>query len=157
MSYSENTAGLKLLLDFFFPSDACELTLDPNTAHRNLILSADNREVTRGSEQQPYPDHPERFDGCFQVLCREGLSDRCYWEVEWAGRISVAVTYRGISRRGKADDCSFGWDENAWVLECTDDGYACWHNNTPVEICLHQNSSVSGLACWHSVLLQRLF
>ena len=42
--------------------DACELTLDPNTACRDLSLSEDNRKVTRVREQQSYPDHPERFD-----------------------------------------------------------------------------------------------
>ena len=62
--------------------DACELTLDPNTANRGLSLSEDNRKVTLVREQQSYPDHPERFDCWPQVLCRESLTGRCYWEVE---------------------------------------------------------------------------
>ncbi|CAL8239971.1 unnamed protein product, partial [Gadus morhua 'NCC'] len=41
---------------------ACDLTLDPNTAFRDLSLSEDNRKVTRVDEDQPYPDHPDRFD-----------------------------------------------------------------------------------------------
>uniref|UniRef100_UPI003AAEAB50 uncharacterized protein n=1 Tax=Centroberyx gerrardi TaxID=166262 RepID=UPI003AAEAB50 len=49
---------------------ACELTLDPNTAHRNLFLSEDNRKVTAVREEQPDPDHPERFDFWYQLLCR---------------------------------------------------------------------------------------
>ncbi|CAL8290470.1 unnamed protein product [Lota lota] len=61
---------------------ACELTLDPNTAHRRLSLSEDNRKVTWVGEDQSYPDHPERFDYWHQVLCREALTGRCYWEVE---------------------------------------------------------------------------
>ncbi|CAL8290522.1 unnamed protein product [Lota lota] len=61
---------------------ACELTLDPNTAHRRLSLSEDNRKVTWVREDQSYPDHPERFDSWYQVLCREELTCRCYWEVE---------------------------------------------------------------------------
>ena len=65
--------------------DACELTLDPNTAHRVLSLSEDNRKVTRVREQQLYPDHPERFGSWPQVLSRESLTGRCYWEVEWEG------------------------------------------------------------------------
>ncbi|KAI3352598.1 hypothetical protein L3Q82_005533 [Scortum barcoo] len=64
---------------------ACELTLDTNTAHRKLKLSEDNRKVTLVSEEQPYPDHPERFDDWEQLLCRTGLTGRCYWEVEWRG------------------------------------------------------------------------
>ncbi|KAJ7997989.1 hypothetical protein DPEC_G00217890 [Dallia pectoralis] len=79
----------------------CDLTLDLNTAHRNLYLSEENRKVTWRSEEQPYPDHPERFDYCKQVLCREGLSGRCYWEVEWSGGwADIGVTYKGINRRG---------------------------------------------------------
>ncbi|KAL1006943.1 hypothetical protein UPYG_G00079390 [Umbra pygmaea] len=60
---------------------ACYLTLDPNTPHRNLSLSEGKRTVT-WEEQQLYPDHPKRFDYWFQVLCKEGLTGRCYWEVE---------------------------------------------------------------------------
>ncbi|XP_062304979.1 tripartite motif-containing protein 16-like isoform X3 [Osmerus eperlanus] len=62
---------------------SCQLTLDPNTAHRNLSVSEENRKVTCLNQKQPYPDHPERFTGSYQVLCREALSGRCYWEVEW--------------------------------------------------------------------------
>ena len=43
------------------PSDACELTLDPNTAYRRLSLSEDNRKVTWVGEDQSYPDHPDRI------------------------------------------------------------------------------------------------
>ncbi|KAK2832869.1 hypothetical protein Q5P01_016758 [Channa striata] len=119
---------------------ACELTLDSNTAHRDLILSDENRKVTRGSEEQPYPDHPERFDGWFQVLCTEGLTGRSYWEVEWDGRVCVAVTYRSISRSGKAG--YFGWNEKSWNLECTDDGYGVCHNRTGSGVCFHPLDSV---------------
>ncbi|KAI3352595.1 hypothetical protein L3Q82_005530 [Scortum barcoo] len=70
---------------------ACELTLDTNTAHRNLKLSEDNRKVTHVREKQPYPDHPERFDHWPQLLCRTGLTGRCYWEVEWRGRVYISI------------------------------------------------------------------
>uniref|UniRef100_A0A8C5CAN7 NACHT domain-containing protein n=1 Tax=Gadus morhua TaxID=8049 RepID=A0A8C5CAN7_GADMO len=79
---------------------ACDLTLDPNTAHRELSLSEDNRKVTWDREDQSYPDHPERFDSKPQVLGREALTGRCYWEVERKGWVGIGVTYRGITRRG---------------------------------------------------------
>uniref|UniRef100_A0A673WJZ6 NACHT domain-containing protein n=1 Tax=Salmo trutta TaxID=8032 RepID=A0A673WJZ6_SALTR len=47
----------------------CDLTLDPNTVNRLLSLSEENRKVTWRREKQPYPDHPERFEDCRQVLC----------------------------------------------------------------------------------------
>uniref|UniRef100_UPI003AAF99AA NLR family CARD domain-containing protein 3-like isoform X1 n=1 Tax=Centroberyx gerrardi TaxID=166262 RepID=UPI003AAF99AA len=118
---------------------ACELTLDPNTAHRNLFLSEDNRKVTMEREEQPYPDHPERFDCCYQLLCRNGLTGRCYWEVEREGWVYIGVTYRGISRRGEDDDCRIGRNEKSWSLYCSDDRYFSYHNNRSTAI--HSPSS----------------
>ncbi|XP_062396070.1 stonustoxin subunit beta-like, partial [Sardina pilchardus] len=109
---------------------ACELTLDPNTAHKKLSLSEGNRKVTRVSERQPYPDHPERFDSCVQVLCREGLTGRCYWEAEWSGDTAdIAVAYKSIQRKGDSDDCAFGWNAKSWRLLCSSDSYSARHNN----------------------------
>ncbi|XP_067085014.1 NLR family CARD domain-containing protein 3-like isoform X2 [Osmerus mordax] len=109
---------------------ACELTLDPNTAHRDFSLSEENRKMTWGTEKQPYPDHPERFEDRSQVLCREGLSGRCYWEAEWSegGEVNIAVTYKGISRRGEGDDCRLGYNNKSWSLRCHDNSYCAWHN-----------------------------
>eukprot|EP00063_Salmo_salar_P064867 XP_014039702.1 PREDICTED: protein NLRC3-like isoform X4 [Salmo salar] len=108
----------------------CVLTLDPNTAHRNLSLSEENRKVTWGTEEQPYPDHPERFQHFDQVLCREGLSGLCYWEVEWSGRgAHIGVTYKGINRSGRGDDSGLGPCDKAWCLVCSGDHYMAWINN----------------------------
>ncbi|KAK3506696.1 hypothetical protein QTP70_015429 [Hemibagrus guttatus] len=60
----------------------CYLTLDPNTTHRTLILSEENRVVRYSGREQKYSDHPERFDSLWQVLCKESVCGRCYWEVE---------------------------------------------------------------------------
>ncbi|CAL8331843.1 unnamed protein product [Lota lota] len=109
---------------------ACELTLDPNTAHRELSLSEDNRKVTWVRGKQLYPDHPERFDSSNQVLCREALTGRCYWEVEWEGDVAIGVTYRGITRRGGGDDSSLGGNNKSWSLYCYDGGYSAWYNDS---------------------------
>ncbi|XP_028853043.1 tripartite motif-containing protein 16-like isoform X3 [Denticeps clupeoides] len=53
-----------------FLRHSCQFTLDPNTVNKNLHLSEEDRRVTWRPQEQPYPDHPERFDVC-QVLCRE--------------------------------------------------------------------------------------
>ncbi|XP_072559616.1 protein NLRC3-like isoform X2 [Paramormyrops kingsleyae] len=108
---------------------SCQLTLDPNAANRLLSLSEGNRKVTRGAEQ-PYPDHPKRFDRSPQVLCRESLTGRCYWEAEWDGdEARIGVTYKGIRRKGDGDDCVLGANDKSWILCCYPDSYSVWHNN----------------------------
>ncbi|XP_053197839.1 stonustoxin subunit beta-like [Scomber japonicus] len=83
---------------------ACDLSLDPNTANNNLILSDGNKKVTRGAWQD-YPYHPERFDVSFQVLCKEGLTGHHYWEVELSDGYkedkAVGVVYKQTVRKGK--------------------------------------------------------
>ncbi|XP_073350166.1 NACHT, LRR and PYD domains-containing protein 3-like [Pagrus major] len=112
---------------------ACELTLDPNTAHRQLKLSEDNKRVEYVREEQCYGFHPERFDCFKQVLCRNSLTGRCYWEIETKGNFDIAVTYRGISRRGSGDDCQFGGNDKSWNLQFYNQP-TLWHNNTATEI-----------------------
>ncbi|XP_050926877.1 NACHT, LRR and PYD domains-containing protein 12 isoform X2 [Lates calcarifer] len=108
---------------------ACELTLDTNTAHRNLQLTDSNRRVTPVRERQPYPYHPERFEHWRQLLCEDAVTDHGYWEVEWKGKVNIAVTYRGIKRKGRSFDSRFGETHQSWSLSCSDvDGYTVSHN-----------------------------
>ncbi|XP_039681973.1 protein NLRC3-like [Perca fluviatilis] len=119
----------------------CELELDTNTVNRNLKLSDNNRKLTFVGEDQSYPDHPDRFDCWPQMLCRNGLTGRCYWEVERRGGVEISVSYRGIRRRGNSDDCGFGGNDQSWSLRCSDDvGYSVWHNNRRTDL---TSSSVS--------------
>ncbi|XP_067224568.1 stonustoxin subunit beta-like [Chanodichthys erythropterus] len=113
---------------------ACDLTLDLNTVNTRLALSKRNRKVTCVSEKQPYPDHPERFDGYPQVLCRESLTGCCYWETEWSEWVNISVTYKGISRKGKSDDCVLGYNEKSWSLYCYKNIFTVRHNNKSTEI-----------------------
>ncbi|XP_056431109.1 NACHT, LRR and PYD domains-containing protein 12-like, partial [Gadus chalcogrammus] len=115
-------------------ADACDLTLDPNTAHRELSLSEDNRKVTWVGVDQSYPDHPDRFDSCSQVLGREALTGRCYWEVEWEGRVGIGVTYRGITRRGRGGDSLLGQNIKSWCLDCFDGLYSALYNGTETDL-----------------------
>ncbi|XP_016116470.1 protein NLRC3-like [Sinocyclocheilus grahami] len=123
---------------------ACDLTLDPNTAHTKLILSEENRKTTCVKDHQPYPDHPERFENYEQVLCGESLTGRCYWEVEWSGWAHIAVAYKGISRKG-GSDCRFGLNDKSWNLYCCDTIYSVWHNNKRTNIPLHSSSNRVGV------------
>ncbi|XP_026016146.1 tripartite motif-containing protein 16-like [Astatotilapia calliptera] len=106
-----------------------EITLDPNTTHRRLLLSEGNRKVTLMKQEQSYSDHPDRFTGWEEVLSRESLTGRCYWEVEWRGRgVGVAVAYKNISRAGRDKECGFGYNDKSWSLYWYTNGYRFWHN-----------------------------
>uniref|UniRef100_A0A3P9D380 B30.2/SPRY domain-containing protein n=1 Tax=Maylandia zebra TaxID=106582 RepID=A0A3P9D380_9CICH len=125
-------------------SHSCQLTIDTNTVHTKLQLSDNNRKVTRVEEVQSYPDHPDRFDVHPQLLCRNGLTGRCYWEVEWRGDVYISVSYRSIRRKGHSDDCLFGSNDQSWSLWCTDDGpRSVWHNYRQTSISSSSSSSSS--------------
>ncbi|XP_034430637.1 tripartite motif-containing protein 16-like [Hippoglossus hippoglossus] len=113
-----------------------EITLDLNTAHRLLLLSEGNRKVTRMSRKKYYSNHRDRFTSCCQVLSRESLTGRCYWEVEVEvrGAVHVAVTYKNISRAGNSDECRFGLNDKSWSLYCDVNSYNFYYNSiyTPV-------------------------
>ncbi|XP_032364544.1 NLR family CARD domain-containing protein 3 [Etheostoma spectabile] len=120
---------------------SCELTVDTNTVDRRLKLSDNNRKVTWVEEDQPYPGHPERFESWEQLLCRDGLTGRCYWEVQTRGRVDISVSYRGIRRTGDSRDCVFGYNDQSWSLICYDDRYYVRHNKRLTSV---SSSCVSG-------------
>ncbi|XP_028297337.1 protein NLRC3-like [Gouania willdenowi] len=106
----------------------CHIHLDTNSINRKLRLSDNNRMVTCLWEEELYPDHQDRFDHN-QVLCSTGLTGHCYWEVEWNGNVSIAVSYRGIRRKGNSIDCWFGFNNQSWSLRCYRGFYIFRHNN----------------------------
>ncbi|XP_046891192.1 E3 ubiquitin-protein ligase TRIM16-like isoform X3 [Hypomesus transpacificus] len=119
---------------------SCQLTLDPNTAHKRLSLS-ENRKVTYPMQQQPYPDHPERFTKYSQVLCREALSGRCYWEVEMRGNgVDIAVSYKDISRT--EGNSYFGNNNKSWRLQCFSGAYKFRHKSVFTAVAGPQSSRV---------------
>ncbi|KAM3869480.1 uncharacterized protein ACN63O_006885 [Diretmus argenteus] len=122
-----------------------ELTLDPNTAHRDLSLSEGNRKATRWTKQ-PHPAHAERFDFWTQVLCREGLAGRrCYWEAEWSGRALIGVAYRQMNRKGDGHDSWLGRTDSSWGLSCFQGGYNAWHKGVKTVIPVSPSSNRVGV------------
>ncbi|XP_048012020.1 NACHT, LRR and PYD domains-containing protein 3-like isoform X2 [Megalobrama amblycephala] len=114
---------------------ACDLTLDLHTINSYIKLSEENRKITHVKEakKQPYSDHPERFNEWYQVLCQESLTRRCYWEVEWFEWAHIAVSYKGISRKG-GRDCRFGRNEKSWILFCSNNRFTVCHNDKFIDI-----------------------
>ncbi|XP_058508594.1 tripartite motif-containing protein 16-like [Solea solea] len=107
-----------------------EIKLDLNTVNTHLLLSEGNRKVTFMKKAQSYPCHTDRFTGYPQVLSKESLTGRCYWEVEWAGRgVCVAVTYKTISRSGRSHECGLGLNDKSWALVCDQNSCQFVHNS----------------------------
>ncbi|XP_030626613.1 E3 ubiquitin/ISG15 ligase TRIM25 [Chanos chanos] len=138
------------------------LTLDVNTAHRDLCLSEGNREVTFSANTEAVPDHPERFEVYYQVLCRESVCGRCYFEVEWMGEdgVNVGVSYDGIGRKGGGEECVLGHNDQSWCLTCSPTTNSFLHNSKQTEIpAISKGSRVgvyldhkAGILCFYSVL-----
>ncbi|XP_063760015.1 E3 ubiquitin-protein ligase TRIM16-like [Eleginops maclovinus] len=118
-----------------------EITLDTNTAYTQLLLSEGSRKATLVRQHQSYSSHPDRFTDWPQVLSRETLSGRCYWEVEWKERgVCVTVAYKNISRAG--GESAFGYNDNSWVLDCFRNNYTFRYNNIHTPVSGPQSSRV---------------
>ncbi|KAL2076755.1 hypothetical protein ACEWY4_027651 [Coilia grayii] len=98
---------------------ACELSLDIYTAHPELKLSEDKRSVTKGEEEMDYPDRPQRFDVCPQLLCAQGLTGRHYWEADWSGpEVVIGVAYESLERKAHGASCKIGLNTVSYGLWC---------------------------------------
>lgn len=78
------------------------------------------------------------------MLCKEGLAgSRYYWEVGWKGsEIDVAVTYRGIFRKGNNNVCSLGWNDKSWSLYCSQSKFSFVHNNKNTDLPVPKSSRI---------------
>ncbi|XP_024114333.1 tripartite motif-containing protein 16-like [Oryzias melastigma] len=125
--------------DFFKYS--CPITLDPNTANRRLSQSEENKKVMFLEKPQSYSDRPNNFTDYLQVLSRESLTGRRYWEVEWRGEyVYVAVAYKNISRSG--DESGFGYNDKSWALYYSPHSISFYHNSIQTSISAPVSSRV---------------
>ncbi|XP_062266160.1 tripartite motif-containing protein 16-like isoform X1 [Platichthys flesus] len=117
-----------------------EITLDPDTVNKYLLLSEGNRKITyegvesESESEQSYSEHPDVLTYMDHVLSRESLTGRCYWEVEVevGGAVGVAVTYKNIRVKAGSNQC--GFNDKSWMLYCFEDSYEFHYNRikTPV-------------------------
>ncbi|XP_073686760.1 tripartite motif-containing protein 16-like [Garra rufa] len=128
-----------------------QLTLDLNTVYKQLRLSESNRVITNTGSVQSYPDHPDRFDYWWQLLCRESVCGRCYWELEWSGNyVYISVSYKSISRKGSGNKCLLGCNNQSWSLYCNPSKYLFGHNNKWTDLPVKPISSRIGVYVDHS-------
>ncbi|XP_029961907.1 E3 ubiquitin-protein ligase TRIM21-like [Salarias fasciatus] len=83
---------------------AVDVTLDPDTANPDLILSDDGKKVSHGDVKKKLPDNPERFDCCVCVLGKQSFSSgKFYFEVQVKGKTNwnLGVSKESINRKGQ--------------------------------------------------------
>ncbi|XP_056277367.1 E3 ubiquitin/ISG15 ligase TRIM25-like [Pseudoliparis swirei] len=116
-----------------------KITLDPNTANTRLLLSDGNRKATFMSGNQFYSSHPERFSDYNQVLSRESLTGRCYWEVEKGlGGIHLVVAYKDHN----TVNVKFGESKKSFALGFFKQRYEFKHNKVLTTISAPHSSIV---------------
>ncbi|XP_030403817.1 tripartite motif-containing protein 15-like [Gopherus evgoodei] len=116
--------------------DKANVTLDPDTAHPRLILSADRKGVSWGVTQQDLPNNPERFDSWPCVLGCEGFSSGShYWEVEFGAQVEigrgmcdVGVARESVNRKAEIDSIP---EEGIWAVGCRRGTY--WALTSPAQ------------------------
>uniref|UniRef100_A0A8C9WS19 B30.2/SPRY domain-containing protein n=1 Tax=Scleropages formosus TaxID=113540 RepID=A0A8C9WS19_SCLFO len=121
---------------------AVDVTLDPDTAHPELILSEDRKQVRNGDTWQDLPDNPERFNWWSCILGKEGFSSgKHYWEVQVGNKTywRLGVASESINRKGYFPlDTNNGlwsiWLQNGNKYEAFTDPPVLLHLNPPVSL-----------------------
>ncbi|KAG9331856.1 hypothetical protein JZ751_016882 [Albula glossodonta] len=93
-----------------------DVTLDPDTAHRQLILSEDGKQVKCGNLLQDVIPSPKRFDLAFSVLAKEGFSSgRFYYEVLVGEKIewTLGVAKESIDTKKHVQRCP---ENGFWIM-----------------------------------------
>uniref|UniRef100_A0A8B9SCI0 B30.2/SPRY domain-containing protein n=1 Tax=Apteryx owenii TaxID=8824 RepID=A0A8B9SCI0_APTOW len=112
-------------------------SFDPDTAHRYLRLLEDNHKVTNTTPwEQPYPDHPERFESWHQVLSDKSLYfGRYCFEVEISGaRIYLGMTYKSIDWKGSESNSCVSGNDFSWSIMWNGKGFFAWHSDVETHL-----------------------
>ncbi|XP_067441793.1 E3 ubiquitin-protein ligase TRIM21-like [Thunnus thynnus] len=119
---------------------AVDVTLDPDTAHPNLILSDDGKQVNCGDVEKNLPDNPKRFSLCANVLGKQSFSSgRFYFEVQVKGKTEwdLGVARESINRKG---EITLRPQNGYWTIVMRNGNEYKAGNNTPV--CLSLKSQL---------------
>ncbi|NXM70792.1 BT3A1 protein, partial [Serilophus lunatus] len=106
------------------------VTLDADTAHPRLEISADGRRVTDTGVIRDLPSNEKRLDSNLFVLAKEGYtSGRHYWEV-YVGRRSswaLGIAHECVTCKGPL---TLSPENGFWVIACAD-GKNYWAYTDP--------------------------
>ncbi|KAK7929209.1 hypothetical protein WMY93_005604 [Mugilogobius chulae] len=107
------------------------MTLDPKTAHKRILLTDNFTRAVVSDEHINYPDCPERFSVCSQVLGSKGFTaGRHYWEVKMTSNnfIGIGLAYNTIDRKGP--NSRLGRNKQSWCVEWFNVKLSAWHNSS---------------------------
>lgn len=96
------------------------MTLNPATAHPNIILSEDRKQVWCGGKERNVPDNEGRFSLRVSVLGEQGISKgKFYFEVRVTGKTDwdIGVAKESVERKGLI---TLSPQNGYWIL---------WHRN----------------------------
>ncbi|XP_030634685.1 E3 ubiquitin-protein ligase TRIM39-like [Chanos chanos] len=143
--YEEKKKVCEKVLEMRRKLYAVDVTLDPDTAHPELILSDDGKQVKHADRQQNLPDNPERFDICICALGKEGFSSgRFYYEVEVRGKTewTLGVVRESINRKGQI---TLSPEDGHWTIWLRNgDEYKAW-DSPRVPLSLRQKPQKVGV------------
>ncbi|RVE76371.1 hypothetical protein OJAV_G00009620 [Oryzias javanicus] len=106
------------------------LTFDPRSAHKRIILTEDFTKASVSEESTTYPECPERFSVCSQVLASKGfVRGRHYWEVRLSCNnfIGIGLAYGSMDRKGPTS--RLGRNNLSWCVEWFNVKLSAWHNS----------------------------
>ncbi|XP_016389275.1 E3 ubiquitin/ISG15 ligase TRIM25-like [Sinocyclocheilus rhinocerous] len=117
-----------------------DLKLDSSYACKQLCIN--RMSVSRRSDVQPrsasqsyYGNNPalEIRNSTYQVLCKESLSGRCYFEVKLGGAgCSIAFSYDALSQGGAG--FIFGSNNRSWKCDFPTANVCVWQSNQQTNI-----------------------
>ncbi|XP_010742502.3 E3 ubiquitin-protein ligase TRIM21 [Larimichthys crocea] len=113
---------------------AVEVTLDPDTANPELILSEDGKQVHHGNTKRNLPNNPERFSYCACVLGKPiDYSGRFYFEVQVKGKTQwvVGVAKESVNRKGRI---SINHKNGYWTVCLSKETVYCASTDPPVRL-----------------------
>uniref|UniRef100_A0A8C2Z897 Bloodthirsty n=1 Tax=Cyclopterus lumpus TaxID=8103 RepID=A0A8C2Z897_CYCLU len=124
---------------------AVDVTLDPETAHPELILSDDGKQVNHSDVRKNLPNNPERFSYYILVIGKQSFSSgRFYFEVQVKGKTEwfLGVTRESINRKG---DFTLSPQDGIWTLWLTNGNEYLAFDDPPVVLSLESGPQKVGV------------
>uniref|UniRef100_A0A8C4QZ40 B30.2/SPRY domain-containing protein n=1 Tax=Eptatretus burgeri TaxID=7764 RepID=A0A8C4QZ40_EPTBU len=126
----------------FVSADGRTPRLDPNSANPWIVMFHDFRMAILTEAEQPYPEHPDRFDVFLQVVSSESFSSgRHYWEVDVSSSHSydIGICLNSMRRKGEGNESQLGMNPKSWTLMKHENIYSTWHNKQSTHLSVSGN------------------